>query len=389
MKIEYTAYNSSGKKIKDNSSQDTMEQFYRFIENNKLILIDYRIRNNKKSNNFLIKNKYENLANLCSYLFYIESSGLPINKGMILISKSIKDKKFKRTILSIIDDVNNGKEFYKCFLKHPMYFSHFFVEMIHTGEKTDNLKEVFKQLMNFYKEMYTTTKELEKNLIYPLIVLVTAIASMILMRVIFIPEILSLLENNSSTISMSKNIIATKFLMSIAGLIFSIVALIFIMRKVKFDYCQKKIYKLIPKGSLINLIFRFKFLNSLFLAAICGESLSFGYEMALDSVKSKYFKSQIKSGFEVLKYGNSLSESLEYIDALDNIIIATISIGEETNSLENALKKSIEDSKMAMNNRLKKISVMVEPIIMILLGAFITYYAVSVFLPIMDNLNNI
>lgn len=389
MDIRFIAYDINGKRIKEKSMQDTIEQFYKFIEEKNLTLIEYKILKNYKITKYLGKNRYRKLADLCSYLFYIENSGISINKGMLLISKSIKDKKFKKIILSIIDDVNGGEELYKCFEKYPMYFSHFFTEMIHTGEKTDNLQEIFKQLMSFYNELYTTMKELEKNLIYPIIVLATAIVSMILMRVIFIPEILSLLDNNGSALSMAKEYSFIKTLFPVIGLSFLSAVFIYMIKSKRFDIVQKKIYKLIPKNSLVNLIFRFKLLNSLYMAVICGETVPFGYEMALESVKDKYFKSQINNGYEMLKYGSHLSESLGYIEAIDDKTVATISIGEETNSLEKALKNSIDDSKIQMNNRIKKISVMVEPSIMILLGGFIAYYAISVFLPIMNNLNNI
>jgi type IV pilus assembly protein PilC len=386
MVIKYFAYNLQGEKIKEESLFVSIEEFYSYLKIKKLILCNYKVIPSKYSQGIL-GNKYKMLENLCDSFYQIESSGLSLKKGMKLIIDTIKDKKLKGIVKNINEDINAGETFYNSFGKYPRVFPEFFITMVAIGEKTDNLENIFKQLKNFYSLMYKISSTILRSFIYPLVVISLSLISFIYLRVKFLPMIQSLsYENMSSTIPTNTGV--WDFISKLLVGIILFTTSIYFIHKNQF-HMRISILNLLPMKYVVNLIFQFKLLNSMLLSLLSGETIKFAFKITRDSLKNTYYKIIMDEGIKFLEMGNTLSKTLKQMKVINPITIAIISVGEETNSLEKALEKCLKTNVTQIENMTKKISILVEPLLMLLLGVFITYFMVNIFTPLLNMMDSI
>ncbi|SHH37587.1 type II secretion system F family protein [Clostridium grantii] len=386
MVIKYFVYNLEGKKIKKESLFESIEEFYSYIKDKKLILYKYKILSSKQFNSSL-GNRYKMLENLCDSFYQIEGSGLSLKKGMKLIIETIKDKRLKKILEKVNEDMNAGNTFYNCFGKYPKIFPEFFITMLSIGEKTDNLESIFKQLKDFYSLMHKISSTIVRSFIYPIVVIILALISFIYMKLKFQPMIQSLSYENTNNLQVINKWSWINSIWLLPVIILFIYIICFICKK-QFNI-KMNIWSVLPTKHINNLIFQFKLLNSMLLSVSSGETLKFAFQITKDSLSNVYYKSILEKGIESLETGNTLSKSLKEMKVIKLIIIATISIGEETNSLEKALEKCLKNTVIEIENKTKKISILVEPLLMLLLGVFITYFMVSIFTPLLNMMDNI
>jgi type IV pilus assembly protein PilC len=193
-------------------------------------------------------------------------------------------------------------------------------------------------------------------------------------------------ENMSSTIPTNTGIwcFISKFLVVIV--LFT--TIIYFIHKKQF-HMKISIFNLPPMKYVVNLIFQFKLLNSILLSLLSGETIKFAFKITRDSLKNTYYKIIMDDGIKFLEMGNTLSKTLKQMKVINPITIATISVGEETNSLEKALEKCLKTNVTQIENVTKKISILVEPLLMLLLGVFITYFMVNIFTPLLNMMDSI
>jgi len=112
-------------------------------------------------------------------------SGLPLLRGLNVLAKQERDPVLKRTIDNLADSVQSGNTFSETLAQHPVIFNNLYVNMVRAGELGGVLEVVLTRLAEFQEKAARIKNKVASAMVYPIIVLTMAEATLFLIRAAF------------------------------------------------------------------------------------------------------------------------------------------------------------------------------------------------------------
>lgn len=324
------------------------------------------------------------------HLSVMISAGFPLVNSLAVLAEQTDNLVFKKTLLEVMDNIRKGNSFADSLKKYPNIFNDLFVNMIAVGETAGNLEEVLRVLADQMKKDHDIISKVKGAMIYPAVVVITMFGVGILMMVSVVPKLVQTFEEmkislpaSTKAILFISNILLNYYVYAIAGI--SILGYLFL----KFIKTAKG--KEILSQFLLNVpIFKkiVKKFNSARFSRTLSSLLKAGIPIvkALDIVSNTltnklYSESLVEAGIRVQK-GENLSVVLaNYKKIYPPMVYHMIKVGEETGTLSDVLKRLAEFYEEEVTDSMKNISGLIEPILMIFIGAIVGFFAVSMISP--------
>lgn len=320
-----------------------------------------------------------------------------MDKSLSIIEKQNLDKKLTKVLVNINQDLDNGCSIYDAFCNNRKFFDPLIIAFIKSGDESGKMAEILDEL-SFYIEEDSKNKAVFKQaLIYPIILLVVCIAIVGLLVNFVLPTFQDVFD--SSGHSLPK---ATIILMEIAnffkdyGLVFmifivSIVISILILRKDK--YMRFKLDKFnflkLPFFKFRRLKLEYQLTSLLYILRRGDINIVSSLYIIKDSFTNTYIKMIIDELIIDLKNGYNLSSSLANKNIFSPLFLSMIKIGEDSGNLIESLKKSSEYYANDYIYKLRRMSQVAEPAIIIFMSLIVAFVVFSVAIPIFDSVNNI
>src|SRR6202045_4241997 len=115
-------------------------------------------------------------------------SGLPLLRGLNVLAKQERDPVLKKTILKLADSVQSGETFSTGLAQHPVIFNDLYVNMVKAGELGGVLEVVLNRLAEFQEKAAKIKNKVAAAMVYPVIVMVLAVAIMAFLLVFIVPK---------------------------------------------------------------------------------------------------------------------------------------------------------------------------------------------------------
>ncbi|MBU2564397.1 type II secretion system F family protein [Patescibacteria group bacterium] len=317
------------------------------------------------------------------------AAGFSLHKALEVLAKQTKNANFKKIINDIVLSIKKGQSLDESLAKYPRVFNDFFVNMVKVGEKGGNLEEVLKILANHLKKEHDFITKVKGAMVYPAVILIAMIFIGILMMVLVVPKIAGMFEELKTDLPFSTKIIMAVSMFLKNNLIIGIIGLIVIVFiLVRFFRTNK------GKHILSWFFLHFPFFKNLTKKMNCARfarSLSSLMESGVPIVESLrissqtvdnvfYSESLMKISNEVKK-GTSLKENLEKYDIYPVLVSQMIGVGEETGELSNIMNRLADFYEEEVKNVTNNLTSIIEPILMIIIGAVIGFFAISMIQP--------
>ncbi len=326
------------------------------------------------------------------------STGLSLVKSFNILAIQAKNKKLKSALLDIKEKINKGNNFSDALSSHPDIFSELFVNMIKVGEESGTLDEIFQILSLQFQKEHELRSKIKNAMIYPLIILMVMGVVGIVMVVFVLPSLKIFFTTLNADIP-----IYTRFmlysgdylsvhwylLILVPLLLFLLIFAILKTEKGKWalDTFLLKMPVIAPIVKKNNSAFLIRSLSSLMTS---GVSLIRSLEISSKTVNNHYFKEAIIEAAEKIKKGEKLSNALKTHQALFPFgVIEMMEVGEETGKTSDVLKKLAEFYEQEAINSIEKLTALIEPIIIIVLGLAVAIFAISIIQPMYSSLQSI
>ena len=320
-----------------------------------------------------------------------------MDKSLSIIEKQNLDKKLTKVLVNINQDLDNGCSIYDAFCNNRKFFDPLIIAFIKSGDESGKMAEILDEL-SFYIEEDSKNKAIFKQaLIYPIILLVVCIAIVGLLVNFVLPTFQDVFASSGQSLPK-----ATIILMEIAnffkdyGLVFMIfivviVISIFILRKdevIRFKLDKFNFLKL-PFSSFRRLKLEYQFTSLLYILRRGDINIVSSLYIIKDSFTNTYIKMIIDELIIDLKNGYNLSSSLANKNIFSPLFLSMIKIGEDSGNLIESLKKSSEYYANDYIYKLRRMSQVAEPAIIIFMSLIVAFVVFSVAIPIFDSVNNI
>lgn len=326
------------------------------------------------------------------------SSGLPLSKAIRNFTAQAKNKRFIKVLESIQEDLQTGSTLADGMTKYPGIFDELFVNMIRVGETGGNLEEVLNILAGQLEKEHELLSKVKGALVYPSVILVAMMGIGVLMMIYVVPTLTSVFKDVDATLPAP-----TQFIISVSDalrnhpfLILGILVVIAILIKIMLSTSVgKKVSGLIIINIPVikNIVIK---LNCARFSRIYSSLLKSGVS-SVESLKilsrtlpNFYYKKALTRAAENIQKGISLSKIIYEEKKIFPVLVPQmIEVGEETGKTEVVLLKLAEFYEDEVNQLTKNLSSIIEPVLMLLIGGAVGFFAISILQPMYSVLQNI
>ena len=324
-------------------------------------------------------------------------AGLPLMQAFEIVARGHSNPSMTEMLMQVRSDVEQGSALGKSFSKYPKYFDRFYCNLVSAGESGGVLESLLDKLAVYKEKTQAIKKKVKTALTYPIAIIVVAIALIFIMMMFVLPAFKEVYANMGAELPD-----LTQLVMNLSDLfvdygwimIILLIASAFGLYKLheKSPTLQKRIDALILRLPVFGAIVRkatiarwARTTSTLFAAgvplvevldSVAGASGNILYEEATQDIRAK------------VTQGLSLTSSMQSTDMFPNMVIQMAAIGEESGSLDDMLNKAAEFYEDEVDNSVTRLSHLMEPIIMVVLGSLIGILLIAMYLPLF-NLGNV
>jgi type II secretory pathway component PulF len=387
----YEALDESGRKIRG-VFVGNVDEFYFFIKNNNLFLLDYKIKNNKKNN---VKFSNKDYMFFLEELYYLISSGMSLDKAIynLINSSSTETQKiFYENILKFLKEGNKlSVSIKQAAEKIGFKIDSLSLLLIETNEVIGNLSLGLKKAKEHLDFKMKIFDEIKQALSYPIFLIFISVFLIFFVFIFIIPKFSDIFtpEEFSKLPILSKLILELGIyidnnLEKFLGFFFAFILFLFLFRKKILSF----FYYIVLKFNFLSKLILYLQLSYFFEAfAIILEGGLDIQKALLQSKRVVFYKdldNLIFRVYENLKRGKKISESLYGTDLIDKSVISLIAAGEESGNLPEVFKSVSNKYLNEFRKDVKKILSLLEPFIVILMGGFIAFIVIAIMMAVMS-----
>lgn len=389
---KYKALDIQGKCINGKFTLEDERQLVYLIHEMGLFLLEYKLTRNKV---YLNKVNLKDISMFCKQFSEILRCGINLSKGIDILCRQKMNPLIKDSLHIMKSDLENGKSVSSSMSSFPKVYPKFMIQMIQIGEYSGNLDRILFNLSKYYIEQYNIQKKIKTALIYPASVFIITIVIVLFLVFKILPEFVKdIVKISEMPIeNMNKLMDINRFITSSNFKAFMLTILIitgFLYRK---GYLNKGLYFIklrIPIISKICIdIDEINIAKSLSILINSGIPIISALEIILGSLNDEPIKDKVFKVICNIKEGMNLSGALKKENLFDDMFISMISIGEETGNLEEMIDNAVTIHEFDINEAASKISKLIEPITILILGGIIACIIVNILVPIMNTIDSV
>jgi type IV pilus assembly protein PilC len=326
------------------------------------------------------------------------SAGISLPRSLRTLSLQLKSKKFKKALLEISDEIEKGKSLSDSLSQYPDIFPRLFVSIIKVGEEAGTLEDVLQILTQQMERDHELRAKVKGAMIYPAVIISAMIGIGILMLIMVVPKLAETFRELNVELPPT-----TKFIMSLGTFLAEkwfifvpgIIVIIFIFRlilKTKLgrrlsDFLALRVPIISPLVRKTNSAYTVRTLSSLITS---GVPITEALEIVSGALDNVYFQEAMIDAAEKVRKGSKLSEAIKKYDKIyPSVVIQMIEVGEETGETSNILLKLANFFEEEVTNATKNLASVIEPILMLLIGVIVGFFAVSMIQPMYSMLGAI
>lgn len=332
------------------------------------------------------------------HLGVMVSSGLSLSRALAILGAQEKNKGFKKIIFDIADEVKKGVNLADAMKKHPKVFDTIFVSMVGVGEVGGNLEEILALLSDQMEKDHKLVSKVKGALIYPAVIVSLMIVIGILMMIFVIPKITQIFQDFDAELPIMTRIVlgisdfmATNVFLTLGSLIGLIILLAsFYKTSVGIKFFHKFFMRVPSIGKIVVQVNAARFSRILSSLLKSGVSLVESLKITSDTLGNYYFKTATKQASEDVQKGINLSEVLKKNDDIfPYLVVQMTEVGEETGKTPEILLELAIFYEDEVDQVTQNLSSIIEPILMIVIGGAVGFFAIAIIQPIYSLMNTI
>ena len=327
------------------------------------------------------------LSRQISTLFEAQVSALRVFR---LLAAETTNQILRNLLVEVSDEIQAGSSISKALSKHPQAFSSFYVSMVRSGEEAGKLDQIFGYLADYLERTYEVTSKAKNALVYPVFVILTFIAVMVLMFTTVIPSISAILVESGQAIPIyTRAVLAiSSFFVNYGWLLLILVIAggLFLWQFVKtpkgrYAFSEFKI-KVPYIGTLFRKLYLSRIADNMHTQLSAAIPIVKSLEITAEVVDNAVFENALALATEAVKGGSSIADAFAKSSVIPGIMIQMIKVGEESGELGSILETMARFYRREVTNAVDTLVSLIEPALIILLGLGVGFLLAAVLMPI-------
>lgn len=319
------------------------------------------------------------------------NAGVAMVRSLGVLSEQCSNPKLKKALVQISSDVQQGTNLSDAMRKHPQCFDGLYVSMVQAGEVGGVLDEVLNRLAKLLEDVARLQNQIKSAMSYPVTVGTLAVAIFVGMTVFLLPTFAAIFEEIGTDLpAFTKMMLAiSEFLRTpqyVFGLVLVLVALAFAYKqyyktRVGRETIDRLSLKMPLFGDLIEKTATARFCRTFGSLTRSGVPILTALEIVRDTAGNQVISNAIDDARVEVQSGGMISVALERGNVFPLMAVQMISIGEETGDLDKMLMKVADFYEDEVEQAVKALTSMLEPIMIVILGGMVGAILLSMYLP--------
>ncbi|MBX4200414.1 type II secretion system F family protein [Candidatus Parcubacteria bacterium] len=325
-------------------------------------------------------------------------AGLSVTRALNVMQKQAKSKALKKLLEDLESAINKGEPLSVALKKHEGVFSPLFISMVAAGEESGNLSNSLDIVAGQMEKSYLLAKKVRGALIYPAVILSIMVVISILMLIYMVPTLTATFQGIGIELPLSTRIIigASDFLIHhtlivIAAFIFLAFGIVTMFKSPQGKRVMDVVILRIPViGGIAKEVQSARTARTLSSLLSSGVSIIEAMDVTVDVMQNHLYKEVLKEARNAVEKGDSISLIFDkYLNLYPPFVSEMISVGEETGKISEMLFNVATYYENEVEEKTKDLSTIIEPLLMVIIGAGVGVFAVSMLAPTYSLVNNI
>lgn len=318
-------------------------------------------------------------------------AGLPVSRALRILIAQTPNPRFAKVIADISKQVEGGNSLADSMLKHGNVFSGIFVSMVRVGEVSGNLEQNLAYLAEQMQRDYDLMSKARGAMTYPVIILIALAIVGFLMFTLVLPKLTStFVDLNVQLPFMTRvvvglvDVFAHYGIFIVIAFVGAIAGLLYWRKTPSGKTVIHKMVLYIPIFSAIVIKINLARFLRVFSSLIkSGMSILEALEVSSNVVGNIYYQKVIREAAGKIKIGSPLTTAFKKEPKLfSNLVIQMMEVGEESGTTETVLTEVASFYESEVDQTMKNLSSILEPVIMMVIGTVVGFLAVALITPI-------
>jgi type II secretory pathway component PulF len=319
------------------------------------------------------------------------SAGLSLARALSVIERQAKNPRVNMVVSQIGSDVRRGSTLHDAFAKFPNVFPSQMVAMVRAGEESGDLAASLKLASDNMDRAHSLKKKIRGAMFYPTIVLVVIFGIGTLMMIFVVPTLTSTFAQTGATLPFStqvivgiSNALSHHTLLTLLVIIIGGILIYTAVTSPKTERARSWFVLRFPMiGTMAREVNAARTARSLSSLISSGVDVMTALDITRDVLANSYFKEVLGEAMKAVGAGEQLSSAFMHHEALYPAFVGEMmSVGEETGQTADMLKNLAVFYEDEVDRKTKDLSTIIEPLLMIFIGAAVGFFAVSMISPI-------
>ena len=319
-------------------------------------------------------------------------AGIPLVEAIAALVEQTSNMKMKNILSDIKNRLNEGSNLADALSHYPDVFSNLYVNMVRAGETSGTLEIVLERIADYTENQAKLRAKITSALTYPVIMLFVAIGIISFLFVAVVPKITRIFEEMKASLPLpTKILIAISsfvrdywwllFLVIGAGIYFTIKYIRSPAGKIKFDSLMLRAPVI---GEITRMLAMARFSRTLSTLLRSGVPILQAMDIVKNILNNQILLSALEEARNSIREGESIAIPLKKSGQFPPLVIHMIAVGERSGQLEDMLNNVADTYDYQVEARLGALTSLLEPIMILSMGAVIFFMVISILLPILQ-----
>ncbi|HEY5442351.1 MAG TPA: type II secretion system F family protein [Candidatus Saccharimonadales bacterium] len=395
--FNYEAKNAkTGEKVKAQVQADNEQAAAKLIREQGLTPLNIKPERSGSFGPFHRRIKTKDKVLFSRQLSTLINAGLPLVQSLRSVAEQTTTKPLKMVINQVISDVEAGSSFSEALSKHPLVFNRVYISLVAASETSGTLDKGLERLADQQEKDADIVSKVRGAMIYPAIVLLVMLAVVTFMIVKVLPQVQSIYAGLPGV----KLPLVTRVLLAVSHFVthFWWVVIILVGLTIFLgtrwartlggrSIIDKIKMKAWPVGPLFMKMYMARFARTGTTLVASGVPIIQVLEITGDAVDNVHISASLHKAIEKIKGGKALSDSIKNDPSFLPLVPNMLHIGEQSGAMETMLAKVADYYEKEVDNEIKAISTIIEPVMMVIMGIVALTIVAAVLLPIYGLVN--
>lgn len=332
----------------------------------------------------------QELALFTRRLADLSAAGLPLDRVLQVVAEQSESLALRDVSESALTDVRGGMPVSQALAKNPKLFPPVFTQTLRAGEASGQFAEVAGKLADFQEKEVTRRSQIVSALVYPSLLATTAIGVVVFLLTFVVPRLSGIFKDLGNDLPITTKMLlgSTDFVTKNWVLVVSVIIGIFVAIRAWLataagaEARDRFLLKAPVIGPVITKATISRFARVLGTLVYGGVPILEALEIAGLSAGNRVFQKSADLVADEVRAGRPIAEAMRDTGAFPPVLTYMVAIGEETGDLPKMLERVSDSLDFEVDTGMRRLVSLVEPTIVLSMGAFVGFVVLSVLLPI-------